>query len=173
MTPPPSRIRISPETGDAEWAQLSIGQGPVDVTVVGVSRFIQAIGNDGVMMPPTFEAELGADPPGGERVMTAEVARKLQQAMLRVVREGTGRSALPALRGTGWQLGGKTGTAQVPGQPDNGWFAGLLFDPSGNPRFTVVAFVERGGPGSGAPTAIAAAVARELATNAPALVAEP
>ena len=173
MTPPPSRVRISAETGDAEWAQLSIGQGPVDVTVIGVSRFIQAIGNDGVMLPPTFEMELGADPPGGERVMSVGVAEKLQEAMVRVVQEGTGRSALPALQGTGWRLGGKTGTAQVTGRPDNGWFAGLLFDASGNARFTVVSFVEGGGPGSGAPTAIAAAVARELATNQPPLFAEP
>ena len=173
MTPPPSRVRISEETGDDEWAQLAIGQGPVDVTVVGISRFIQAIGNDGVMLPPTFEMELGADPPRGERVMSEEVARKLQAAMQRVVQEGTGRSALPAVQGTGWRLGGKTGTAQVAGQADNGWFAGLLFDSSGNARFSVVAFLDGGGSGSGGPTSIAAAVARELATNEPPLLAAP
>ena len=70
-------------------------------------------------------------------------------------------------------MGGKTGTAQVRGQADNGWFAGLLFDSSGNARFTIVAFLEGGGPGSGGPTAIAAAVARELATNEPPLLAGP
>jgi hypothetical protein len=167
MTPAPSRIRISENTGEAEWAQLSIGQGPVDVTVIGISRFVQAIANDGVMLPPTFEAEYGSDPPRGERVMKESTARKLQEAMRLVVEQGTARSAQPLLQGTGWRLGGKTGTAQVAGNPDNGWLAAILFSPEGEPRYTIVSFLEGGGPGSGAPTAIAAAVARELAVNEP------
>lgn len=167
MSPAPSRIRMSESTGDAEWAQLSIGQGPIDVTVVAISRFIQAIGNDGVMLPPTFETDFAEAPPRGDRVMSEATARRLQVAMRRVVQEGTGRSALPQMRGTGWSLGGKTGTAQVAGRPDNGWFAALLFSPEGEPRYSIVSFVEEGGPGSGAPTAVAAAVARFLATETP------
>jgi cell division protein FtsI/penicillin-binding protein 2 len=173
MTPAPSRLRISEETGDAEWAQLAIGQGPVDVTVIGVSRFIQAIANDGVMLPPTFEYGLAIDPPRGERIMSEEVAGKLQAAMTQVVERGTARSALPILQGTGWRLAGKTGTAQVAGSRDNGWFAGILSDPEGSPRYTVVAFLEGGGPGGGAPTTIAARVARELAQGVPPALARP
>ncbi|HUE95471.1 MAG TPA: penicillin-binding transpeptidase domain-containing protein, partial [Longimicrobiaceae bacterium] len=138
MTPAPSRIRISEETGDAEWAQLAIGQGPVDVTVVGVSRFLQAIANRGVMLPPSFEYELAADPPRGERVMSEPTAERLMRAMRLVVEQGTGRAAQGLIAGTGWDMGGKTGTAQVPGQRDNGWFAGVLFTPEGEPRYTIV-----------------------------------
>jgi cell division protein FtsI/penicillin-binding protein 2 len=162
MGPAPSRLRMSESTGDAEWAQMSIGQGPIDLTVVGVSRFIQAIGNGGVMLPPTLEQSFAARPPRGERVMSAETAVRLQNAMRLTVEQGTARAALPILQGTGWRLGGKTGTAQVAGRPDNGWFAGLLFSPEGEPRYAVVSFVEAGGAGGGFPTTIAARVVRTL-----------
>ncbi len=167
MTPSPSRIRISEETGDAEWAQLAIGQGPLDVTVVGVSRFIQAIGNDGVMLPPTFEAGLAEDPPRGERVMSERTARKLQAAMREVVQRGTARSAGTIVAPTGWRLAGKTGTAQVPGRADNGWFAALLAPPEGAPRYAITVMLEGGGPGGGAPARVAATVAAAIANDPP------
>ncbi|MEX2584701.1 MAG: penicillin-binding transpeptidase domain-containing protein [Gemmatimonadota bacterium] len=169
MTPAPSRIRISENTGEAEWAQLSIGQGPLDVTVMGISRFVQAIANDGVMLPPTVELDLALDPPSGERVMSEGTARRLHVAMLAVVERGTGRRALPIMQGTGWRIGAKTGTAQVAGQPDNGWFAGIVFDPAGEPRYTVVSFVRGGGGGGGLAATVAANVARELAGDPPVL----
>lgn len=172
MTPAPSRIRISEETGDAEWAQLSIGQGPIDVTVIGVSRFIQAIANGGVMLPPTIEYALAADPPSGERVMSEATAERLMQAMRLVVERGTARAAQGIVAGSGWEMGGKTGTAQVAGQADNGWFAGILFSPEGEPEYTIVSMVVRGGGGGGVPTRIAAQVAREIAESAPLLEAE-
>jgi cell division protein FtsI/penicillin-binding protein 2 len=165
MTPSPSRIRISAATDSSEWAQMAIGQGPVDVTVAGVSRFIQAIGNGGVMLPPTIEARFAARPPRGERVMREETAAKLRKAMLAVVDFGTGTAARGQMGATRWKIGGKTGTAQVAGAADNGWFAGLVFDPEGNARFSIVAFLEGGGPGGGQPAVIAGSVARVLASE--------
>lgn len=167
MSPPPSRIRISTETGRAEWAQLAIGQGPVDVTVIGMSRFLQAIGNDGVMLPPTLETEVAGEAEEGRRVMSEETAGKLQAAMLRVVDAGTARSVLPRLRRLRWDLGGKTGTAQVANAPDDGWFGGLMFDSEGRPRYSVVTYLQGGGPGGRAPAAIAAEMTRLLAGQAP------
>ena len=52
MSPPPARIRLSPQTSRQEWAQLAIGQGPIDVTPIHISRFLQAIGNGGVVLRP-------------------------------------------------------------------------------------------------------------------------
>ncbi|MEX2570127.1 MAG: penicillin-binding transpeptidase domain-containing protein [Gemmatimonadota bacterium] len=172
MTPAPSRIRISDSTGDAEWGQLAIGQGPLDVTVVAVSRFIQAIANDGLMAAPTIEQELASGGAAGERVMSEGTARRLQEAMRAVVDRGTGRAAGQLVQGTGWGLGGKTGTAQVAGRPDNGWFAGILFGPEGDPRYTVVSFLEGGGPGGGMPARAAGGVARYLAETVPQVGAE-
>lgn len=161
MSPPPSRIRISANTGTDEWAQLAIGQGPLDVTVVGVSRFIQGIANDGVMLSPRFEFDQIGDG-RGTRIMSNETAQRLQRDMRLVVERGTGGAAGRPVAETGWTMGGKTGTAQVAGRSDNGWFAGILFGPDGEPRYTIVSFLEGGGPGGGAPAAIAGQVAREL-----------
>jgi hypothetical protein len=164
MGPPPSRLRMSEQTGRAEWAQLSIGQGPLDVTVIGISRFLQAIGNGGVMVRPTLEWDRAGSPAEVQRVMSAETAGRLQVAMRDVVERGTARAAAePRLRGTRWQLGGKTGTAQIQRAPDDGWFAGLMHDPEGRPVYTVVVYLQGGGPGGGRPSAIAAEMTRFMA----------
>jgi membrane peptidoglycan carboxypeptidase len=165
MSPSPSRIRLGAETGVAEWAQIAIGQGPVDVTLIGVSRFLQAIGNDGAMLPPTIEWERAERPADARQVMSAATARRLQAAMLEVVRSGTARSVAPRVAGSGWALGGKTGTAQVPGASDDGWFAGLMHDGEGRARYSVVVYLQGGGPGGGQPAAVAAELTRRLAAS--------
>jgi hypothetical protein len=163
MSPPPSRLRLSERTGAAEWAQLAIGQGPIDVTVIGVSRFLQAIGNGGLMVRPTLEWERHERPEEVARVMSEETAVRLIAAMRDVVERGTARSIAGRLRGTGWSVAGKTGTAQIAGAADDGWFAGLVLGPDDRPRYTVVVYLRGGGPGGRRPAAIAADVARALA----------
>jgi hypothetical protein len=172
MGPTPSRIRMTEQTGPAEWAQIAIGQGPVDVTPIGVSRFVQAIGNGGVMVAPTLEWELARERAPGDTVMTAETARRLQGAMLATVERGTARAALPVLSGVGWHMGGKTGTAQVRGAADDGWFAGLMYDEERRPRYTVVVYLRGGGPGGRAPTLVAAEMTRHMAQRARAAAEE-
>ena len=176
MTPPPTRIRISENTGRAEWAQLSIGQGPVDVTVIGVSRFIAAIGNGGRMLQPKLEWEAleQAQDEGEEgiQIMSPEVARKLQTAMIAVVDSGTAASAQPHFAGSGWDLGGKTGTAQIPGRPDDGWFTGLVFDPEGRARYSIVVYLQGGGPGGRMPAGIGGRMTRALVEHRQRLEAE-
>jgi hypothetical protein len=163
MSPPPARIRLSPQTSRQEWAQLAIGQGPIDVTPVHVSRFLQAIGNGGVMVDPTIEQEMLDEDDGARRVMSRETSQKLLAAMLGVVDHGTARSTRPVLQGLTWGMAGKTGTAQVAGRADNGWFAGLILDPEQRPRYTVVAFLLGGGPGGRLPAGIGAGMVRYFA----------
>ena len=167
MSPPPARLRIGEGTGPAEWGQLAIGQGPIDATPIHVSRFLQAIGNAGVMLHPAIEREVAEDDREGTRVMSEETALRLMRSMRAVVDRGTARRALPILQGLSWDLGGKTGTAQVAGAADNGWFAGIVFDPDDRPRYSVVVFLEGGGPGGRTPTEIAARMTRVLAASAP------
>ena len=131
MSPPPARLRLTPETSRQEWAQLAIGQGPIDVTPIHMTRFISAIGNGGVMVDPTIESAFTGEAPEGRRIMSEETAARLLAAMTRVVDEGTARSTAPVLEGLDWDLAGKTGTAQVAGTADNGWFAGLMLDAVG------------------------------------------
>lgn len=165
MTPPPSRVRFRERFNAFEWAMLAIGQGPVDVTPIAVSRFLQAIGSGGVMLPPTLEADRLDDlPEEPRRVMKETTAVKLQRAMLQVVDSGTARAALPVLQGTGWDMGGKTGTADIrQGQRPDGWFAGLMFGPDGRAKYTIVVYLDQGGPGGRDPTRIAAGMTRFMA----------
>lgn len=166
MTPPPVRIRLAERFSAHEWGQIAIGQGPVDVTPIGVSRFIQAIGNAGVMMPPTIEEEQLEDLPEGTRIMQESTARRLQEAMLTVVDSGTARSAVPRFANTGWDLGGKTGSADVARQPRaDGWFAGLMYGPDRRPRYTIVVYLQAGAPGGRLPAGIAGQMVRFMAAN--------
>lgn len=166
MSPPPARVRLSDESSVQEWAQLAIGQGPIDVTPIHMARFLAAIGNGGLMVDPTIELELADEEQDGRPVMSPATAEKLLAAMVEVVDRGSARSTAPILAGLDWDLAGKTGTAQVQGAADNGWFAGLVLDPSGAPRYSVVAFLVGGGPGGRRPAAIAAGMTRYLATSA-------
>lgn len=166
MSPPPARVKLRQgRRYDAfEWAQTAIGQGPVDVTPIAISRFVSAIGNGGVMLPVTLESDRLRDLPEGRTIMKPNTAARLQQAMLEVVQKGTGVRALPILEGTGWTLGGKTGTADVRrGHIPDGWFAGLMFGPDGRPRYSVVVYLQNGGQGGHSAAPVAAMMTRWMA----------
>jgi cell division protein FtsI/penicillin-binding protein 2 len=159
MTPPPVRVRFARRFSQHEWGQIAIGQGPVDVTPLAVSRFLQAIGNSGVMLPPTLEWDQLEKRGEGQRIMRESTSRKLQEAMLTVVDSGTAVAAQARFAGTGWDLAGKTGTADVAGAPrPDAWFAGLMYGPDGRARYTIVVYLQRGGQGG----RVAAPIAGEM-----------
>jgi membrane peptidoglycan carboxypeptidase len=162
LLPAQAYVSLSDKTKDEEWAEaLSIGEIDMKVTALHVSRFLQAIGNNGMMAPPVAREEQStpavttAPVPGLQlknpiRIMKESTALRLQSAMRDTVHRGTAKSIAQALEGTGWQIGGKTGsgTAMLPkGAQVDGWFAGLIFDSQGKARFTVATFVRSGGYG--------------------------
>lgn len=164
MTPPVDRVKLRRRFDAFEFAQVAIGQGPVDVTPIGVSRFISAIGNGGVMLPVTLEADRLDQVPEGTVVMKPTTAARLQAAMVEVVEKGTGVRAVPILQGTGWRMGGKTGTADVRrGHVPDGWFAGLMFGPDGRARYSVVVYLQNGGQGGRSAAPLAAQMTRWFA----------
>ena len=167
MTPPQNRVLFRTKFNPFDWAQMAIGQGPVDVTPIAVSRFIQAIGNRGVMHQPTFEQDRLRELAEGEQVMKPTTAAKLQEAMLQVVDTGTAVSVKPVLRNLTWDMGGKTGTVDIRrGQRPDGWFAGLIHGPDGQPRYTIVVYLQQAGQGGRAPAGLAAAMTRYMALRA-------
>jgi len=150
--------------GDAAgWAALALGNRSVRVTPLHLSRFLQSIGNGGVMLAPTLDPAVAAARADGRRVMTAETAARLRTAMLDVVRRGTAVRAGRLLAGSTWRLGGKTGTLDHPGRREDGWFAGLAVDASGAPRYSVVVFLPEAGSGGGEPARLAANLTTRLA----------
>jgi Penicillin binding protein transpeptidase domain len=152
-----------------DWEDtLSIGERRFVATALHLSRFLQAVGNGGLMMAPVTRdedstSESGSTNQAATRVMSESAALKLQMLMRGTVERGTAKSALPILAGSGWSMGGKTGTGPEPGTTDagprsDGCFAGLIFDPQGKARFTVVTFVKHGGFGGGNAARISAEV---------------
>jgi cell division protein FtsI/penicillin-binding protein 2 len=176
LVPTASYTLLSAKTKDSEWADtLSLGETNFIVTVLHVSRFLQAVGNKGMLLPPVARKEVSG---GGNtvsntaaiprRIMQENTAIRLQAAMRDVVQRGSARAIAHALDGTGWQIGGKTGTGPGPaaiGPQSDGWFAGLVFDPQGGARFTVATFVRHGGRGGGNAAMISAQIARHLIEN--------
>jgi cell division protein FtsI/penicillin-binding protein 2 len=170
---------LSEATTDSAWADtLSLGETNVMVTGLHVSRFLQAVGNGGVMLQPVAREQepnaVGLKKSRQEnlrspiRVMQRHTARLLQAAMRDVVQRGTAKSIANALGASGWQMGGKTGTGPGPapiGPQSDGWFAGLIFDSQGRARFTVATFVRHGGTGGGNAAKISSELARYLIDN--------
>lgn len=181
LVPASAYISLSDETNDTNWAEaLSIGETNIKVTALHVSRFLQAVGNAGVMLPPVAKEERSGHsapkPPRSQelnnsiRVMEQGTALRLQSSMRDTVERGTAKSIAKALEDTGWQIGGKTGsgTALLPkGAQIDGWFAGLIFDPQGNARFTVATFVRSGGYGGENAAKISAELARYIIGGKP------
>ena len=170
LVPAASYTLLSAKTKDSEWADaFSLGENDFVVTILHVSRFLQAVGNKGMLLPPVARKE--ADKPVlktaaiSRRMMQENTAIRLQAAMRDVVQRGSAQAIAHALDGTGWQIGGKTGTgpglARI-GPPYDGWFAGLVFDPQGKARFTVATYVRHGGLGGENAAMISAQLARYL-----------
>jgi cell division protein FtsI (penicillin-binding protein 3) len=104
------------------FSNLPIGQG-LSMTLLQMTGMYQAIANDGLRMPPRIiKATIGPDGsrteeprPEGIRVVSAQTAQTVRQMLRAVVQhdpmgyqQGTG----PAAAVPGYQMAGKTGTAQ-------------------------------------------------------------
>jgi cell division protein FtsI/penicillin-binding protein 2 len=172
LAPSTSYHSLGKDTTARDWEDtLSIGERRFVATALHLSRFLQAVGNGGVMLGPSARDEESKERPGSTipatRVMSETAALKLQTLMRGTVERGTAKSAAPILAGTRWSMGGKTGTGPAPGTTDpgpgsNGCFAGLIFDAEGKARFTVVTFVNHGGFGGGNAARLSAELARYL-----------
>lgn len=176
LVPANSYTLLSAKTPDSKWADtLSLGETNFVVTILHISHFLQAVGNKGMLLPPVARKEVpGADTSVANtaaisrRIMKEDTAVRLQTAMRDVVERGSAQAIARALDGTGWQIGGKTGTGPGPapiGPQSDGWFAGLVFDPQGRARFTVATFVRHGGRGGESAAMISAQLARYLIEN--------
>jgi cell division protein FtsI (penicillin-binding protein 3) len=151
--PPPN------QWSGSTFANLPIGQG-LSMTLLQMTDMYQAIANNGVRVPPRIiKSEVKPNgtrvtmpQPAGVRVVSAQTATTVRNMLRAVVQNdpsdanqrGTGASGAME----GYQVSGKTGTAQ---QPDpvcgcyshsNYWitFAGML--PANNPRFVVGLMVD-------------------------------
>jgi peptidoglycan glycosyltransferase len=149
-----------------DLARTGIGQDKLGATPLQMAMVVSAVADEGRLMKPHLVDRI-VDPDGRvqktvqpelyRQAMKASSAAQLRQMMGRVVDEGTGTQAN---LGTGVQVGGKTGTAEL-GNPADGlnnlWFVG--FAPLESPKVAVSVIVENS-PGQGG--SVAAPIARSV-----------
>ncbi|HEX5741007.1 MAG TPA: penicillin-binding protein 2, partial [Pilimelia sp.] len=156
----------------AAIAQSSIGQRDVRMTPLQGALIAATVANGGDQMRPHVVRQLlgpdrrvlyTANPEKLREPVSADVAEGLRRMMVSVVRSGTGTNA----QLSGYEVGGKTGTAQNGTALDHGWFIGFVRDGEGRPLSAVAVVLENAGRGgSGEATRIAGRIMRAVVDDA-------
>jgi peptidoglycan glycosyltransferase len=140
-------------------AQSCIGQRDVVMTPLQGALIASAVANGGSQMRPYLVQELKASdlttvhytaqPKELRRAVDSRVAGDLQNMMISVVDNGTGKNA----RINGFRVGGKTGTAENATEAEShGWFIGFAMK-GNDPVIAVNVFLENAGKGGSAEAA--------------------
>jgi cell division protein FtsI (penicillin-binding protein 3) len=161
----PTALDFPAEVGGAfpkpsDWSGTSIGTIPIgqgiSVTAMQMLYAYNAIGNDGVYVPPTLVKEFvdaegvrrPATPGATHRVVSASTAEQMRAMMTNVVAEGTGEAA----QIEGYRVAGKTGTARKPAPDGRGYvwpdgtthhmatFAGFM--PAEDPKLSIIVVMD-------------------------------
>jgi peptidoglycan glycosyltransferase len=151
-------------------AQAGIGQNDVSATPLQMALVAAAAANEGRIMAPRVVADIRDDdnsvvedpePTRWRQAVSAEHADVLRRAMIEVAERGTARN----LQIPGFEVGGKTGTAQLGTDPprSHAWIIGFAGVP-GQPPSVAVAVIVRGQPGASEQTGgqVAAPIARAV-----------
>jgi cell division protein FtsW (lipid II flippase) len=123
--------------------QVAYGQAEVLASPARMARVAAAIAADGVLREPRWQKRQGAQP-NAQPLLDATAARLLGAYMRDAVLEGTGRS----LRSHPARIAGKTGTAELTGQPSHSWFVGFAPYGPATRRIAFAVLVENAGYGS-------------------------
>ena len=124
---------------------MAIGQGLVLVTPLELAVMVSTVANSGWRVQPHLLTSQT------NTIQTKSIKTKISASTLNIIRaglidvvkKGTGRSlndgSIPL-------TGGKTGTVEIPGQPDNAMYVG--FGPANKPEIAIAVVVEAGGYGA-------------------------
>lgn len=152
----------------SDAANISIGQGEVQVTPLQVARWFAAIANGGTLYRPLLvqkTAILGEVPgytltpdPMSELNLHPEVMNVVREGLCNVTTQRSGTAEYQFRDSELQTIGvcGKTGTAQDVPRPTHAWFA--AYAPREEPQVAIVVVVENGGEGSG----VAAPIVRDI-----------
>lgn len=139
-------VRPLDEYSDSTMANLPLGQG-ISVTPLQMAVGYSALANGGILRSPHVVAAVGGKPkpvPRGHRVLSPRTARTVS-GMLQGVTGPGGTASGAYIRG--YQLAGKTGTAQVPeggGYSADKYIASFVgFGPVRKPQLLVSVMVDQ------------------------------
>ena len=130
-------------------AQSSIGQNDVQATPLQMALVAAAIANDGVIMTPHVLREVRDvdgdvietyEPEPWRQAVSAATAQVVHDAMLVVAQQGTATAA----QVPGYEVGAKTGTAQLGTDPpsSHAWMIAFAGPPGQDPTVAVAVIVE-------------------------------
>ncbi|MBD2482245.1 penicillin-binding protein 2 [Planktothrix sp. FACHB-1365] len=124
---------------------MAIGQGLVLVTPLELAVMISTVANNGWRVQPHLlmsQTNTSETKPMKTKI-SASTLNLIRAGLIDVVKKGTGRGLND---GTIPLTGGKTGTVEIPGQPDNAMYVG--FGPANKPEIAIAVVVEAGGYGA-------------------------
>lgn len=134
---------------------MAIGQGLVLVTPLELAVMVSTVANGGWRVQPHLLASQASVAKPIKTAIAPETLNVIRQGLIDVVLKGTGRGmndgSIPL-------SGGKTGTVEIPGHPDNSMYVG--FAPADKPEVAIAVVVEGGGYGAVSAAPIAQEVFR-------------
>ena len=129
-----------------KWPRLrnmTVGFGHgIAVTPLHLASAYAAMVNGGIWRPATLHKLSPSEVPQGRRVFKASTSSRMRQLMRAISLYGTGRNA----DAPGYRVGGKTGSAEKPGQ--NGYQRSALIStfaaafPMDRPRYVIIAMLD-------------------------------
>jgi penicillin-binding protein 2 len=128
--------------GNGETLNLAIGQGAHTETLINMVSFYAALAGDGIKRTPHIIKDRPSTTTHDLK-LTPEQLADLRGAMADVVNSGTATGTLAGEVGLKqFAIAGKTGSAEVTGQKQMGWF--IAFAPVDDPKIVVGIAVEEG-----------------------------
>jgi penicillin-binding protein 2 len=122
---------------------MAIGQGLVLVTPLELAVMVSTVANGGWRVQPHLLTSQAKEAKPIKTKIAPETLNVIRQGLIDVVLKGTGRGmndgSIPL-------SGGKTGTVEIPGHPDNSMYVG--FAPANQPEVAIAVVVEGGGFGA-------------------------
>lgn len=145
------RVYSPDEVNDHTYATMTFGQS-ITATPLQMITAFASVANGGMLVRPHLVAEKiypdGSTETSDNRpikeILSTEATAKLKKMMVAVVKNGHGKQAGVE----GYEIAGKTGTAQVPREDGNGYYTNknigsfIGFGPAESPRFVVLAKID-------------------------------
>jgi len=127
------------DSKDINFATASFGQG-ISVTPIGLLRAVGVLANKGIMMKPLIE--VNEQPKEIGRIISEEASKEITNIMVSAVDKAI-IAHIP-----GYNIAGKTGTAQVPNFKNGGYTEEVIntyigYGPATNPQFIILVRLDK------------------------------